>query len=110
MSIPTYPRDRSTCMSNDGPEDLRFRISGGSLQYNPERDARFPYIYKIPTHALVHSPKYINTILIHVVDTSIKALEARAKYEKTLSVPLGPNGTMDKYGHFMNLILFVYFN
>jgi hypothetical protein len=106
MSLHTYPNDRSTCMLKDGPVDPRFQIPGGTLQYNPERDARFPYIYKIPTHVLVHSPEYFKTILLHVVDTSMEAREARAKYEKTLSVPLGPNSNMDNHGPSPILIMF----
>ena len=85
-------------MTKDGPVDHRFQILGGTLKYNTKRDARFPYLYEIPTHALVHNPKYIKTILIHVVDTSVEALVTRAKFEKTLSVPLGPNAVMDNYG------------
>ena len=88
-------------MMKDGPTDHRFQIPGGILQYNPERDVHFPYIYEITTHALVHSPNYIKTILIHVVDTAIDARVKRANFEKTLSVPLGPNAIMDNYGEFM---------
>jgi hypothetical protein len=98
QSNPIYPIDRTACMTVDGPTDRRFQITDGTLLYNPERDARFPYIYKIPTHALVHSPKHIKTILVHIVDTSIEARIARANYEKTLSVPLGPDKFMDNYG------------
>jgi len=101
-TIPIYPIDRSACMLEDGPIDHRFQITGGTLLYKPERDSRFPYIYSIPTHPLVHSPNYIKTILIHVVDTSIDARIARANYEKTLSVPLGPDGNMDSYGQLLN--------
>ena len=93
-------------MSKDGPVDPRFRIQGGTLRYNPERDARFPYLYEVPTHVLVHSPEYFKTILLRVVDTSIDAREARAKYEKTLSVPLGPNSNMENYGPSAILIMF----
>jgi hypothetical protein len=103
MSVPIYPRDRSSCMGEDGPKDLRFRISGGTLLHNPERDALFPYVYKISTHALVHSPEYVKSILIHIVDISIDARVKRAKFEKTLSVPLGPNGNMNNYGRFPKL-------
>ena len=109
MSAPTYPHDRSSCMRKEGPIDRRFQIPGGILQYRPERDGRFPYIYKIPTHALVHSPKYIKTILIRVVDTSIKARIAQAKFEKMLSVPLGPNAHMDNNGRFPKVIFFYMF-
>lgn len=109
MPAPTYPRDRSECMRRDGPIDRRFQVPGGILLYKPERDSRFPYIYKIPTHALVHTPEYIKTILIHVVDTSIKARIERAKFEKTLSVPLGPNANMDNNGALANIIFsFIY--
>jgi hypothetical protein len=96
-------------MRKDGPKDTRFQIPGGILLYNPERDARFPYLYEIPTHALVHSPEYVKKILIHVVDTSTEARVACAKFEKNLSVPLGPNIDMDNYGLSANIISFVYF-
>ena len=102
MSIPTYPKDRSLCMRMEGPIDPRFQVPSGTLLYIPERDARFPYIYEIPTHALVHSPKYIKTILIHIVDTSLDARITCATFEKTLSVPLGPNKNMDGNGRFAN--------
>lgn len=98
--MPTYPRDRATCMSEEGPRDPQFRVPGGTLLYKPERDTRFPYIYEIPTHTLVHSPKYIKRILIHVVDTSIDARKACANYESKLSVPLGPNNYMENCGEF----------
>ena len=94
----TYPVDCSTYMSKEGPGDPRFHISGGVLQYHPKRDSRFPYLYRIPTHALVHSPDYIKVILIHVVDTSLEARVRRAEFDKTLSVPLGPNALMHEYG------------
>ena len=86
--------------------DQRFQIPGGTLQYKSQHDAHFPYLYKVPTHSLVHSPKHIKTILIHVVDTSIKAREACAKYETMLSVPLGPNANMDDYSPFSGLTSF----
>lgn len=96
--VPTYPKDRTACMIKDGPVDPRFQVPGGTLCFKPERDSRFPYIYEIPTHALVHSPKYIKTILIHIVDTSMEARKARAKFEFTLTVPLGPNACMENHG------------
>lgn len=93
-----YPLDRSAFMSQEGPSDPQFRIPGGVLLYHPQRDARFPYIYRLSTHALVHSPDHFNTILIRVVDTSVKARISRAQFDKTLSVPLGPNALMNEYG------------
>lgn len=94
----SYPVDFLTTMSKEGPADPRFRISGGVLQYCPQRDSRFPYLYQIPTHSLVHSPDQIKTILIRIVDTSMEARIRSAQFDKTLSVPLGPNALMDKYG------------
>lgn len=105
MSTTTYPIDRTLCMTKEGPTDGRFHIPGGTLQYNAQRDARFPYIYKLATHALVHSPEQVKTILIHIVDTSIDARVTRAKFAKTLSVPLGPDANMNNYGPFPNLLM-----
>ena len=104
MTPPSYPTDRSTCMSQEGPSDLRFRIPGGILLYNAQRDARFPYIYRISTHALVLSPDHFKSILIRIVDTSIEARIHRAQFVDTLSVPLGPNALMDEYGTVINIL------
>ena len=96
-----YPTDCVSCMRKDGPSDRRFRVDGGTLLYNSRRDARFPYLYRVPTHSQVHSPEYIKKILIHIVDTADDARIARAKFDKTLSVPLGPNALMEKYGSYL---------
>jgi len=96
-----YPKDRAEFMRKDGPVDARFRIPSGNLLYNPERDTRFPYIYCIETHELVHSEQ-IKKILIHVVDTSIETGIEQAKFHKTLEVPLGPNAGMVKNGTSIN--------
>ena len=89
-------------MTNNGPADGHFKIPGGTLQYNAKRDVRFPSIYEISTHSLVHSPEYVKTIWIHIVDTSIEARKTRAEFEKTLSVPLGPDAFMNHYGPSQN--------
>jgi hypothetical protein len=94
----SYPIDRATCMNEDGPSDPRFRVHGGRLLHHPARDSRFPYLYSLPTHALVHSPQHIKTILVHIVNTSCEARIKRAKFDHTLSVPLGPNALMKDYG------------
>jgi hypothetical protein len=99
----SYPTDRSACMSQEGPSDPRFHIPGGILQYHPQRDARCPYLYRISTHALVHSPDQFKTILIHIVDTSPEARIRRAQFDEKLSVPLGPNALMDEYGTLSNI-------
>ena len=97
---PRYPQDGLAYMNKNGPMDPLFRIANGELLYNAKHDARFPYIYEIPTHALVHSPQHIKKILIHVVDPSEEARITRAKFETMLSVPLGPNALMVKYGQY----------
>jgi hypothetical protein len=93
-----YPADLSACMHQEGPSDHRFRIPEGVLLYHPQRDIRFPYLYRISTHALVHSPNHFKTILIRIVDTSVKARIHSAQFDNTLSVPLGPNSLMKEYG------------
>ena len=108
MPTRSYLIDRSTCMNKDSPPDPRFQILGGDLQHHPERDSRFPYIYSIPTHALVHSPQYIKKILIHIVDVSCDARIECAKFDRTLSVPLGPNSLMKEYGNFFLLKIRVF--
>ena len=95
---PRFPRDCSAFMNKEGPADPLFRIANGKLLYSATRDARFPYIYEIPTHSQVHCPQHIRKILIHVVNTSKSARIAHAKFADTLSVPLGPNELMAKYG------------
>ena len=92
------PPNRSTHMHKDGPTDPCFHVAGGKLLYSPHRDARFPYLYTVLTHELVHSPKYLTNILVHVVDTLVDARIDHAKFANTLSVPLGPNVLMEKYG------------
>ena len=98
------PPDPFICMREDGPIDARFRVPGGELQYSSQRDARLPYLYKVATHTLVHNPKFLTTIIVHVVDTSVDARIERAKFANTLSVPLGPNILMKKYGNWIFLI------
>jgi len=97
------PPDPFICMREDGPIDTRFRVAGGELLHSRQRDARFPYLYKVPTHTLVHDPKYLTKIIVHVVDTSVDARIERAKFANTLSVPLGPNILMKKYGNWIFL-------
>lgn len=96
-----HPSNCSTHMHKDGPTNPRFHVAGGKLLYSPHRDTHFPYLYTVPTHELVHSPKYLTKILVHVVDTSVDARVDRAKFANTLSVPLGPNVLMEKYGNWV---------
>ena len=92
-----YLKDRKDCMLKDGPPNHQFKVHGGTLLYNPERDARLPYIYLLMTHRLVHD-KRITKILVHVVNPSINDRIECAKFHKTLEVPLGPNALMVQYG------------
>jgi hypothetical protein len=98
---PNFPSSGSALMNQEGPANPLFRILNGKLLYHPMRNARFPYIYEIPTHAQVHAPQHIRKILIHVVDTSEKARIARANFDNSLLVPLGPNDLMIKYGQYI---------
>ena len=93
------PTEHFTCMCKDGPTDTRFHVPGGELLYSSQRGARFPYLHKVSTRTLVHKPEFLTTILVHVVDTSVDARIERAKFTNTLSVPLGPNILMKKYGN-----------
>ena len=104
----SYPVNRTSCMNKEGPSDPRFRVLGGHLLYLPTRDSRFPYLYSLPTHSLVHSPQYIKKILIHIVDTSCDARMERAKFDRMLSVPLGPNALMVSFS--THNFLFQYIN
>ena len=106
--MPTcYPKDRTKTMREDGSIDPRYKIAGGTLLYNPERDARLPCLYSFNAHSQVHD-KRLSKILIHIVNTSIKARVERAKFHKTLEVPLGLNALMDSYG--MSLYFFLLFS
>lgn len=95
--------DHLAFMSPEGPPDLRFRIPRGELQYHPRRDA--PYLYRISTHASVHSLDHIKIILICVVDTSVDARIHCAQFDKTLSVPLGPDALMKEYGTLLDILI-----
>jgi hypothetical protein len=92
-----YPRDGSMYMNAYGPSDRRFEITDGALLYDCNRDGRFPYIYEIKKHALVHS-HHFDYIWIHVVDTSEEARIRHGEFADSLSVPLGPEALMEKYG------------
>lgn len=98
---PSFPGPGSAYMNKEGPANPHFHVPNGKLLYNEKRNAYFPYIYEIPTHALVHSPQHFQKILIHIVDTAEKARTARAIYQKSLLVPLGPNDLMANYGEYV---------
>ena len=58
----------------------------------------FSYLYTVPTHKLVYSPKYVMKILVHIINTSVDAHINYTKFANTLLVLLGPNVLMEKYG------------
>ena len=97
--MPTaYPADKARCMCIDGPEDKRFVVDGGCLVYDEHRDERFPYLYEVPSHPLVHNTVAVKRILVYVIETDPAALKCRAAWEDTLCVPLGPDAAMAQHG------------
>ena len=105
--MPTlYPPDKSEYMRADGPKDKRFVVDHGSLVYCKRRDARFPYLYEVSSHPLVHNTEAVKRILVYIIDTDPAALKTLADWEETLGIPLGPDDAMDEHGK-LPLIIFV---
>ena len=100
-----YPVDCLTFMSKEGPPDPRFCILEDELVYHTQHNAHFPYLYCILTHALVHLPDHFKLILICVINTSVEARISCTQFDKGLSVPLGPNTLMDKYGMSVDILM-----
>lgn len=50
-----YPKEGLAYMNKDGPANRQFKIANGILLYKLKHDSRMPYVYEIPTHALVPS-------------------------------------------------------
>jgi hypothetical protein len=73
-------------------------VDGGCLVYDEHRDERFPYLYEVSTHPLVHNTVAVKRILVYIVDTDPAALKGRAAWEDTLCVPLGPDAAMAQHG------------
>ena len=63
----TYPADKTQCMRCDGPEDKRFAVNGRCLVYDEHRDERFPYLYEVPSHPLVHDTVAVKHILVYII-------------------------------------------
>ncbi|KIJ90287.1 hypothetical protein K443DRAFT_116799 [Laccaria amethystina LaAM-08-1] len=90
-------------MRADGPKDKRFVVDHGSLVYCKCRDGRFPYLYEVSSHPLVHNTQAVKRILVYIIDTDPAALKTLADWEETLGIPLGPDDAMDQHG---KLIIF----
>ena len=104
--MPTlYPPDKSEYMRADGPKDKRFVVDHGSLVYCKRRDARFPYLYEVSSHPLVHNTEAVKRILVYIIDTDPAALKTLADWEETLGIPVYFN----KYA-FLHLILLITFD
>ncbi|KAF8237338.1 hypothetical protein L208DRAFT_1248145, partial [Tricholoma matsutake] len=56
-------------------------------------DSRFPYIFQVDSHPLVHDhdPLSPGCILIYIQDTLVEGLKALETFEASLEVPLGPD-------------------
>ncbi|KIJ89475.1 hypothetical protein K443DRAFT_117939 [Laccaria amethystina LaAM-08-1] len=82
------------------PSDPLKIVKNGTLWYHKNRDARFPYLYKVETHPLVHNTDVIKHIYVYVEDTRSSAMRVKRLFEKDLKVPLGPDKTMAGHGLF----------
>ncbi|KAF9522820.1 hypothetical protein CPB83DRAFT_776472 [Crepidotus variabilis] len=87
-------------MSLTGPTDKLFTVPDGTLRVHPNRDARFPYLYQVHGHPLVRADPAIQQVFVFVIDTSPLALKALLDFEDSLTVPLGPDASMEDLGLF----------
>jgi hypothetical protein len=91
-------------MRADGPTDKRFVVDHGCLVYYERCDKRFPYLYEVSSHPLVHNTQAVKRILVYIIDTDPAALKTIADWEDTLGIPLGPDATMDEHGKFLSIL------
>jgi hypothetical protein len=97
MASDRYPLDKKQFMAQNPSDPLKI-VKNGTLCYNKNRDARFPYLYKVESHPLVHNTDVIKHIYVYVEDTGTTAMRAKRLFEKDLKVPLGPDKTMAGHG------------
>ncbi|KAF8220140.1 hypothetical protein L208DRAFT_1542742 [Tricholoma matsutake] len=73
------------------PSELE--VLGGMLLYDVNQDSRFPYIFQVNSHPLVHDrdPLSPGHILVYIQDMSVEGLKALETFEASLEVPLGPD-------------------
>ncbi|KAF8226626.1 hypothetical protein L208DRAFT_1499083 [Tricholoma matsutake] len=75
-------------------------VPDGVLLYNMNWDGRFPYIFQVNSHLLVHDCDSPRRILVYIQDTSVEGLEALEAFEASLEVPLGLNDSVSNLGIF----------
>ena len=97
MASEQYPSDKKGFMAKS-PSDPCKVVKNGTLCYHKNRDARFPYLYKVESHPLVHNTDVIKHIYVYVEDTRNAAMRVKRLFEKDLKVPLGPDKSMAGHG------------
>jgi hypothetical protein len=97
MASNQYPFDKKAFMAQTPSDPLKI-VKDGTLCYHNNRDARFPYLYKVESHPLVHNSDVIKHIYVYVEDTRSAAMRVKRLFEKDLKVPLGPDKTMASHG------------
>ena len=88
-------------MLESGPPDPDLVVKDGILLFHPQRDSRFPYLYRVQSHPLVDEmldKTAIKNILVYIQDTEPSALKHLLDFENTLFVPLGPDESMHGLG------------
>jgi len=73
MASNQYPLDKKAFMAQ-APSDLLKVIKDGTLCYHNNRNACFPYLYKVESHPLVHNTDVIKHIYVYVEDTRSAAM------------------------------------
>ena len=104
MADNLYPPDKKRCMAHTPSDPLKI-VKNGQLWFHKHRDDRFPYIYRVESHPLVHNTDVIKNIYVYIEDTRPEAMRAKHLFEKDLKVPLGPDKTMAALGK-LNKFLF----
>jgi hypothetical protein len=97
MAENLYPSDKKRRMAQAPSDPLKI-VENGKLWFHKNRDDRFPYIYRVDSHPLVHNTDVIKNIYVYIEDTRTEAMHAKRLFEKDLKVPLGPDKTMAGHG------------
>jgi hypothetical protein len=93
-----YPRNRDHCMNCYGPDNPALVVAEGTLIFDSNRDGRFPYLFEVQAHPLVHDLNAVKKIIVYIQDTSPEALKRQFSFEENLYIPLGPDKTMSDLG------------
>lgn len=96
-----YPSTRTAVHNFQIPADKRFCVKNGTPVRCENRDIRFPKVWKVEDHPLVHG-SYTETIWVILVDTSDEGRAAASKFESTLTTPLGPDALMKEFGRHLS--------